>query len=54
MALGNLKRNVVRGVQGANLLLLKEVGAADWGGTLIDNFSLICVFDKKLIEVPED
>ncbi len=44
--MGNLQRTVVRGVKGQNVLLLKEVGAADYVGSIIDNFSLVCVFDN--------
>lgn len=44
--MGNLQRTIVKGVQGPNVLLLKEVGAADYAGSVIDNFSLVCVFDN--------
>lgn len=46
--MGNLQRTIVRGVQGPNVLLLKEVGTADFAGSVIDNFSLICIFDNEL------
>lgn len=52
--MGNLQRTIVRGVQGRNVLLLKEVGTVDYGGSLIDNFSLICVFDNELINSTEE
>jgi len=44
--MGNLQRTVVRGVQGPNVLLIKEVGTADYVGSMIDNFSLVCIFDN--------
>jgi len=44
----------VRGIQGPNVLLLKEVGNFDSGGSLIDNFSLVCTFDKKPINATEE
>ena len=52
--LGNLQRIVVRGIQGPNVLLLKEVGNFDSGGSLIDNFSLVCIFDEKPVNVIEE
>lgn len=44
--MGNLQRTIVRGVQGPNVLILKEVGTTDFAGSVIDNFSLICIFDN--------